>query len=61
MTETEYAVRVVLTVRIRDELTNERDAITTALDLVNEDTWKTLESEGFTIEADAALIPEGNS
>lgn len=53
--EADYDVRVSLSVRVR-RITDERAAIQWALELVNADVWRTLEGEGFTIEAHAERV-----
>ena len=50
--EADYTVRVTLTVHV-PRIGDQRSAISWELELVNEDLWRTLEAEGFTIEADA--------
>ena len=50
--EADYTVRVTLTVHV-PRIGNARSAISWALELVPDDLWRTLEAEGFTIEADA--------
>ena len=52
-----YRVRITLSVDVHSE--HEREAICTALDLVNGDVWRTLEGEGFTVEADARPFNPG--
>lgn len=52
-----HRVRITLSVDVH--VGSERDAICVALDLVNEDVWRTLEGEGFTVEADARPFNPG--